>query len=148
MMGRHFSLRPVTVGLTQRHSGPTGPHQLTLRACLTRWCGRRGFAGGLGVTRAAGTPLGSDDGCARQGGAVGFSPETADGDGTEKTTRRGSVPRRQRSSGDRGGHRRVLQLEERTGEVRRGAKGQTTGVRWSSPRGGDDDAVECSAARS
>jgi hypothetical protein len=36
---------------------------------------------------------------------------------------RGGVPRLQRSSGGRGGRRRVLQLEEGTGEVRRGPKG-------------------------
>jgi hypothetical protein len=36
---------------------------------------------------------------------------------------RGGVPRLQRSSGGRGGRRRVMQLEEGTGEVRRGPKG-------------------------
>jgi hypothetical protein len=41
----------------------------------------------------------------------------------EKTARRGGVPRRRRSSGGQGGHRRVLQLKEGTGEVRHGPKG-------------------------
>jgi hypothetical protein len=51
--------------------------------------GQRGFTGGLGVARPAGTPRGSDGGCAEQGGAVGFSPETVGGGGAEKTARRG-----------------------------------------------------------
>jgi hypothetical protein len=58
---------------------------------------------------------------------VGFSPETTDGGGAEKTARPGGVPRQRWSSGGRGGHRRVLQLEERTGEVRRGPKGADEG---------------------
>jgi hypothetical protein len=54
---------------------------------------------------------------------VGFSPETASGDGEEKMARHDSVPRRRLSSGGQGGRRRVLQQEERTWEVRRGPKG-------------------------
>jgi hypothetical protein len=56
----------------------------------------------------AGTPWGSDDSCIGLGGAAWFSPKTGDGGGVEKTPRRGGVPRRRRSSGGRGGCRRVL----------------------------------------
>jgi hypothetical protein len=48
------------------------------------WCGRRGFAGGLGVACLARTPQGTDGSCAGHGGATGFSPETADGSGAKK----------------------------------------------------------------
>jgi hypothetical protein len=37
----------------------------------TRWCGRRGFTGGLGLAHPVGTPRGSDSGGAGQGGASG-----------------------------------------------------------------------------
>jgi hypothetical protein len=86
-----------------------------------------GFAGGLGVARPVGTPRGSDGGCAGQAGAAGFSPERADDDGVEKMAQHGGVPMQRRSSGGRGGGRRVLQLEEGTGEVRRNPKGADDG---------------------
>jgi hypothetical protein len=70
-----------------------------------RWHGRRGFAGGLGVARPMGTPWGSDDGCAGQGGAAGLSPERTDGGGAEKTSQRGDVPRRRWSFNGQGGRR-------------------------------------------
>jgi hypothetical protein len=70
---------------------------------------------------------------------VGFSPETTDGGGAEKTARPGGVPRQRRSSGGRGGHRRVLQLEERTGEVRRGPKGADDGGAAELTKGGGDN---------
>jgi hypothetical protein len=66
---------------------------------------RHGLAGGLGVARPVGTLRGSDGGCAEQGGAAGFSPETASSGGVEKTVRREGVLRWRRSSGGRGGHR-------------------------------------------
>jgi hypothetical protein len=59
---------------------------VTARWPRTWW---RSFADGLGVALPAGTPRRSNDGCVGQGGAAGFSPETIDGGGTEKTTRRG-----------------------------------------------------------
>jgi hypothetical protein len=62
--------------------------------------------GGLGVALPAGTPRGSDDGCAGQGGVAGFSSETAGGGGAEKMVRRGGILRRSWSSGGRGGCRR------------------------------------------
>jgi hypothetical protein len=55
-------------------------------------------------------------------GKVGFSMETAGGGGAEKTARHGGVPRWRWNSGGWGGHRRVLQLEEGMGKVRRGKK--------------------------
>jgi hypothetical protein len=93
----------------------------------------------------------------------------------EKTARRGGVPRRRRSSGGQGGHRRVLQLKEGTGEVRHGPKGvdergmveltEGGGGQWHSStkmarrwqsgrpertrgRGKRGGATECSGARS
>jgi hypothetical protein len=102
VLGWHFSPRPDTVGLAQQHIG-------------------------LGVARPVGTPRGSDGDCVGQGGAARFSPEKAGGGGMEKTTRRGSIPRRWRSSGGRGGRRRVLQPEERTRQVRHGPKGADDG---------------------
>jgi hypothetical protein len=64
------------------------------------------------------------------------APETAGGGGAKKTARRDGVPMQWRSFAGRGGHRRVLQLEEGCG--RRGVvqKGQTMGAWWSPPRGG------------
>jgi hypothetical protein len=88
-----------------------------------RWRGRRSFVGGLGVACPVGTLRRSDGGCTGQGGAAGFSPETTGGGGAKKMARRSGVPRRRRSSGGRGGCRRVLQLEEGTGELRRSPKG-------------------------
>jgi hypothetical protein len=84
VLGRHFSPRLGTVGLAQS--------ALAMRT-VARWCGRRGFVGGLGVARPVETPWGSDDGCTGQVGATGFSPETAGGGGAEKMARRdGGLP--------------------------------------------------------
>jgi hypothetical protein len=52
--------------------------------CSARWRGQPEPAGGQGVAQPAGTPRGGDNGCAGQGGAVGFSPETAGGGDEEK----------------------------------------------------------------
>jgi hypothetical protein len=82
------------------------PGVVTVRWPRTQWRGRRGLAGGLGVALPSGTPRGSDDGCAGQGGVAGFSSETAGGGGAEKMVRRGGILRRSWSSGGRGGHRR------------------------------------------
>jgi hypothetical protein len=70
-----------------------------------RW---RGLAGNLGVACPAGTPRGSDGGCAEHGGAVGFSPKMTGGGGAEKTVRHGDVLRRLRSFGGHGGVDEVL----------------------------------------
>jgi hypothetical protein len=67
------------------------------------WHGRCGFAGGLGVARPTGTLRGTHGGCARQGGAAGFSLEMADGGGAEEMARRNGVIRRRQSSDGRGG---------------------------------------------
>jgi hypothetical protein len=53
-----------------------------------RWLGRPVLTGGQGVALPAETPRGSDGGCVRQGGAVGFLPETVGSDGAEKRVRR------------------------------------------------------------
>jgi hypothetical protein len=64
------------------------------------------LTGGHGVARPGRTPQGSDGGCTGQGGAAGFSPETAGGGGAEKRVRHDGVLRLRCSSGGRGGHRR------------------------------------------
>jgi hypothetical protein len=87
------------------------------------------------------TPQGSDGDCVGQGGAARFSPKTADDGGAEKTARHGSIPWRRWSSDGWEERRRVLQLEEATGKVRRGPKG----VDDKGKRGG---VMECSGARS
>jgi hypothetical protein len=51
----------------------------------------------------------------------------AGGCGAEKMSRRGGLLRQRRRSGGRGGHRRVLQLEEGTREVRRSPRGVDDG---------------------
>jgi hypothetical protein len=71
-----------------------------------------------------------------QSGVVGFSPETARKGGAEKPARRGDVPRQRRSSGGRGGHRQILQLEEGMGEVRHGPKGADDGGTAERTEGG------------
>jgi hypothetical protein len=88
-----------------------------------QWCGQRDLSGGLGAACPVGSPPESDGSCARQGGTVGFSPETADGSGAEETVQRGG-----------GGALvagecvdEVLQLEEGTGEVTCGPKGADEG---------------------
>jgi hypothetical protein len=66
-------------------SGLVEPCQLALRACA-----RHGHR--------AGTPRGTDDGCAGPGGAAGFSPETYGDGGAEKMVRHDGVPRQWQSS--------------------------------------------------
>jgi hypothetical protein len=62
-------------------------HYACVLGAVTAWWprarqhGQRGFTGGLSVAQPAGSPRGSDGGCTRQGGAVGFSPEMAGGGG-------------------------------------------------------------------
>jgi hypothetical protein len=97
---RHYWPGPAT----QRPSRPM-PAGAACARCGLRAVATRGFLDGLGVACPAGTPQGSDSGCAEQGGAAGFSTETADGGGAEKAARHGGVPRRQRSFGCRGGRR-------------------------------------------
>jgi hypothetical protein len=90
-----------------------------------QWCGQRDLSGGLGAACPVGSPPESDGSCAGQGGTVGFSPETADGSGAEKTVQRGGVLRWRRSSGGWGVCRR--------GPTARGGDGG--GDAWSK-RGG------------
>jgi hypothetical protein len=82
--------------------------------------GRPELTGGQGVARAAGTPRGSDGGCAEQGGAGGFPQEMAGGSGAEKRVQRDGVSRRWWSSDGWGGHRRGLAATrgDRGGEAR------------------------------
>jgi hypothetical protein len=54
---------------------PIGPRK------PARWHDRRGFVGGQGLARSAGTPWGSDDGCIEKGRAVGFTPKMVGGGG-------------------------------------------------------------------
>jgi hypothetical protein len=111
--------------VAQRPSQPTPADTACARSARRR--GQHSFADGLGVERSRRTPRRSNGGCAGQGGAVGFSPETAGGGGAEKTDRCGGVPWWRWSSDGRGGYRRVLQLEERTREVKRGPKAADDG---------------------
>jgi hypothetical protein len=81
-------------------------HRAVEMRTAARWRDRPRLAGGQGVPRPAGTPQGSGGGCVRQGGAAGLSLEMLDGDGAEKTVRRGGGSKQWRNSGGRGGRSR------------------------------------------
>jgi hypothetical protein len=81
--------------------------------------------------RPVGTPWGSDGGWVGQGGAVGFSPETAGGGGAEKMTQRGD-----RAPVDGEGVDKSYSWRRGQGRWGTVQKGWMTGAWWSSPRGG------------